>query len=154
MQQLVETSKRSSSYDATKFNLPKFDGEPINYLPFMLAFESRVLPVVSDPAARLSILTKHMSDEAMSLIKCCVFKPPAEGYQLAIELLKDTYGGSDDVCWAWENKFKEMSPVEGHKGLRMLSSAIRCCKETLKTVGQLTAFQHKENILKIVENRT
>ena len=73
---------------APKLEIPMFDGSPMQYFPFVKAFEDNVERVVPDSSARLTRLLQYTTGPAKHLIQCCTMMSSSEGYKRARELLE------------------------------------------------------------------
>ena len=66
---------------------PVFDGNPMNYLNFVDAFDSLIAYIVPDPKRRLYFLIQYTKGPAHALVQGCQYMPEESGYNKARELL-------------------------------------------------------------------
>ena len=70
----------------------KFNGDPIKYGTFIIAFKTRRESRTLNAADRLYYLEQHLEGELRKLIGGCLHMDPAEGYKEARRLLEKEYG--------------------------------------------------------------
>ena len=72
--------------------VPKFNGDPLEYASFIMAFEARILPYVATEANKLYYLDQQLEGCAKELIQGCIFMDINRGYAEARHLLYMEYG--------------------------------------------------------------
>ena len=68
---------------APTVNLPTFSGDPLQYFPFIRAFEENVERTLADNSSRLARLTQLCTGDAARAISCCAVLQPDRGYPKA-----------------------------------------------------------------------
>ena len=84
-------------------HLPKpelmvFDGNSKNWVSFLNNFETSLASRVADPAVKLTYLIQHCSGEAKKAIQDCVLLPPIQGYETAMNTLRDRFGSNHMIA--------------------------------------------------------
>ena len=154
--QMLNTSQQQQQSLVDTLQLPKtelmtFNGDPIEYWPFIRAFENTVDRESVGDAAKLARLQQYCTGPAKRLIQCCAVKSPSEGYVLARKLLKDRFGNEHDISEAWINKIVTRSDIRDNKALRDYADDLRNCRETLNTMGKLSEINTGRSLTQIVE---
>jgi len=134
---------------APKLEIPQFNGSPMQYFPFIKAFEDNVERVVPDHASRLTRLLQYCTGSAKHLIQCCAMMPSSEGYLRARELLRDRFGNPFTVTTAFIERVTAGSTIKD-TGLRTYSDELRNGYEMLKAMNCLAEINVQSNLLKIV----
>ena len=63
-------------------NIPTFNGNPLEYVGWMAAFEHGVELKTTNERERLYFLEQHTSGPARTLVKSCMHLPPGEAYSI------------------------------------------------------------------------
>ena len=69
--------------------LTSFNGDPLQYWPFIRAFDNNIEKCSIDSASKLTRLIYYCNGPARKVIECCAVMPPEAGYARAREILKD-----------------------------------------------------------------
>ena len=77
-----------------------FDGNPMNYLNFVDAFDSLIAYSVPEPKRRLYFLLQYTKGPAHALVQGCQYMPEESGYNKARELLRQTFGHKFQIAKA------------------------------------------------------
>ena len=154
--QMLHTTQLQQQSMVNSLQLPKtelmtFNGDPIEYWPFIRAFENTVDRESVGDAAKLARLQQYCTGPAKKLIQCCAVKSPPEGYMLARRLLKERFGSEHDISEAWINKIVTRPDIRDNKALRDYSDDLRNCRETLDTMGRLSEINTGRSLIQIVE---
>ena len=134
-----------------KAELTTFDGNPLTYWTFVRAFHNAVRKETTSDAAKLTRLLQYCSGKARKLLQCCTVKEPAEGYALALRLLKERYGDEHIISQAWIDKVTTRPNITDNQSLQDLADDLRCCRETLDTMGYLNELNNQSSLLVIVD---
>ena len=140
-----------NSINTPKIELPKFDGNPLRYWPFIRSFENVVEAKIKDNSIRLDTLVQHCTGEVHDLLQCCLLKNPDEGYTLARTLLKDTYGDDEAIASAWLDKILKRPKLKALKDVRTYANDLKTCRETLNTMQYLNELETRGNLRAIAE---
>ena len=134
---------------APKLEVPTFDGSPMQYFPFIKAFEDNVERVVTEHSSRLTRLIQYCTGSAKRLIQCCAMMPSSEGYLRARELLRDRFGNAFTVTTAFIDHVTTGNMIND-VGLRTYSDELRNGYEMLRAMSCLAEINVQSNLLKIV----
>ena len=135
----------------TKAELVTFDGNPLEYWSFIRAFENTVGQETIGDGAKLTRLLQYCKGKARQLLQCCAVKGPSEGYALAVRLLKERFGDEHTISQSWIDKVTERPIVNDNAALQDLADDLRCCRETLNTMGYLNELNNRGSLLSIIE---
>ena len=94
-QQLLETLQ------LPKIEVMTFDGNPVQYWPFIRSFENTVEKVSVGSQARLTRLMQHCVGKARQVIQCCCIMDPEVSYKKAKQLLKERFGNDYVIMESW-----------------------------------------------------
>ena len=135
------------SIQAPAVQLPKFDGNPMDYTPFMASFDDNVVRFVGDASGRLSLLIQHCRGNAQKLIEGCRhLAPPSHAYQRARDMLKEEFGQRLDIVDAYIKHLTKPYPT-----LQELAVELRGCVEALSGLGALQEAGHRTHLDRIAE---
>ena len=92
-----------------KSNLPQqrvtiFDGYPMEYGPFVRAFENIIESKTSSSSKRLYCIQQFTSGDVKELVRSCHHLPPDRGYQGVRRLVKRKFGDDYRIVTAYESK--------------------------------------------------
>lgn len=128
-----------------------FDGDPLQYWPFIRAFKNSVENVCDDNVTRLTRLLQYCTGKAKRAIQSCSVMPPSEGYYRALQLLKDRFGNEYTIAEAWIKTVTEGKPVSHAESLRQFADDLRNCKETLEAMNYMSEVNTQRVIVKLVD---
>ena len=132
--------------------VPKFNGDPIEYSAFVLAFDTRISSRVTTNADRLYYLQQQLEGIPRELISGCLHMQPDDGYAEARNLLQREYGNSHKVSMAFMNKVLEwpsIKPDEGSSLTRFCYFLIKC-QYAMQNITDLAVLNHTPNLQAIV----
>ena len=147
----IQQQSLVESLQLPKTELTTFDGDPIGYWTFIRAFENTVDKDTISESAKLARLLQYCTGAARKLIQCCSIKEPNEGYALARKLLKNRFGNEYDISEAWISKIINRPDIHNNKALLDFSDDLRNCRETLKTMGELSELNNIKSLYQIIE---
>jgi hypothetical protein len=133
---------------APKVDLPKFSGEPLEYHPFIRAFEENVEKTLHDDGARLARLIQLCTGEAARVIRCCSLLPSKQGYLKARRLLKERFGDNFVIAELWVDRLTEGGP---RADLREFADDLRTCYESLQALGAFEELKSQASLAAIVK---
>ena len=139
------------SLQLPKAELTTFDGDPLKYWTFIRAFQNMVARDTISDGAKLTRLLKYCTGKARKLLQCCTVKDPTDGYAFALRLLKERYGDEHTISQAWIDKVTIRPNVTDNQSLQDLADDLRCCRETLDTMGYLNELNNQSSLLLIVD---
>jgi len=131
--------------------LMPFDGDPLQYWPFVRAFKSSVEDVCDDDVTRLTRLLQYCTGRAKRAIQSCSVMPPSQGYKRALQLLKDRFGNEYTIAEAWIKTITDGKPVTNAESLRQFADDLRNCKETLEAINYMNEVNTQRVVVKLVE---
>jgi hypothetical protein len=140
-----------NSINTPRVEIMKFDGNPLKYYPFMRSFQNTVAARTQDNTIRLDTLIQHCTGDVNDLLQCCLLKDPDEGYALALEMLKETYGDHDSIATAWIDKLLNRPKLKSVKDLRKYANDLKTCHETLDAVDYLQELQTRTHLRAIAD---
>ena len=129
---------------APRVNLPTFSGDPLQYFPFIRAFEENVERTLADNSSRLARLTQLCTGDAARAISCCAVLHPDQGYLKARALLKERFGGEFTVTESWVRKLLDGGPRNDLCGY---ADDLRNCFESLKALGATGELQSQRSLV-------
>ena len=156
MQELIQRQQESTlALTLPQSVVPTFSGNPIDYWPFIRAFENLIETMTSSESARLYYLVQYTTGEVQELVKSCLTMRSEDGYREARSLLKKRYGQGYRIACAFVDKLANGPPIKSEDGdaLRRFSTTLTGCKNTLKEIGYLSKIENPDT-LKAIVNRT
>ena len=134
-----------------KHDLITFNGDPLDYWPFMRSFENTVDAKTSDDSVKLSSLIQYSGGKVKKLLQCCLVMEPKDGYKRALELLKDRFGDDNMIAQAWVNKIVRHPDVKGVENIRDYADVVSCCYETLQSMKFISELENRRSMKMIIE---
>ena len=132
---------------APAVNLPTFGGDPLQYFPFIRAFEENVEKTLADNSSRLARLTQLCTGDAARVINCCTVLHPDRGYPKARALLEERFGDKFTITELWVRKLLDGGPWSN---LREYADELRNCFETLEALGAAGELQSQGNLVTLI----
>ena len=132
---------------APQVTIPIFNGDPLEYHPFIQAFEETVERFVFDNGSRFTSLMAHCSGEPARLLKGCSQLPSHKKYREARRLLEERYGNEYRITMLWIERVTEM---QGRPSLREISDTLKTCQIAVEAIGSTALINHPVNLQKIV----
>jgi len=155
MQELIQRQQESTlALTLPQPVVPTFSGNPIDYWPFIKAFENLIETKTPSESARLYYLVQYTTGEVQELVKSCLTMRSEDGYREARSLIKKRYGQGYRIACAFVDKLANGPPIKSEDGdaLRRFSTTLTGCKNTLKEIGYLSKIENP-NTLKAIVNR-
>ena len=95
--------------------IPTFDGDPLQYINFMRAFEYGVEDETQERRDRLAYLVQYTTREANVLVNSCLhYANSAEGYYYAKDLLKKRFGDRRQIAQAIQKRAVNWTEIKEH----------------------------------------
>eukprot|EP00063_Salmo_salar_P065884 XP_014040719.1 PREDICTED: uncharacterized protein LOC106593859 [Salmo salar] len=128
--------------------IPMFDGDPLNFRPFMRAFEHGIEDKTSSHQDRLYYLEQYTTGQPKDLVRSCLHMEARRGYAEAKRLLKEHFGNEIKVttaymekAWNWTN----IKPDDG-KGLGGYALYLRGCCNAMQDLQNMEELNLPSNI--------
>ena len=148
---ILQQQARVKTLQLPKHDLITFNGDPLDYWPFMRSFENTVDAKTSDDSVELSSLMQYSGGKVNKILQCCLVMEPKDGYKRALELLKDRFGDDDMIAQAWVNKIVKLPDVKGVENLRDYADVVSCCYETLQSMKFISELENRRSMKMIIE---
>ncbi|XP_068735477.1 uncharacterized protein [Montipora capricornis] len=131
--------------------VPIFNGDPMEYEPFVRAFESIIGSKTSSSSERLYYLEHFTGGDVRELVRSCHYLPPENGYQEAQRLIRKKFGDNYHVVAAYETKALNLPDVKVDYGQALSRFAIFLmrCKNAMQISRNLTKLEQPETIKKL-----
>lgn len=120
-----------------KKEIPRFNGDPIDYWRFYHAFTHGIAQYTDDAANRLAYLITYCDGSARKLIEHCTILDPEEGYEEAWKILKRCFGEPHVIAQKFVASLTD-GPVihaDDDTELQTLAEFMRACNLTLQQLG-------------------
>ena len=133
--------------------VPKFDGDPMAYMSFMMAFDSRIVPHATSDADKLYYLDQHLTGPAKDTIGGCVYMNANDGYQEARRILKKEYGDPYKVATAFINKAQTWATIKSDDNteLKKFVAFLTKCSHAMKTITHMSVLNHSPNMQMVLK---
>ena len=133
--------------------VPKFKGNPMDFITFLMAFDSRIQLKVISSTDRLYFLDQSLVGKARELVSGCLHMEPDEGYMEARRLLEKEYGDPYKVSSAYMGKLTSCPALKYDDGpaLKSLSIFLRACNSAMKTISYLAVLNQPPNMQSVVQ---
>jgi len=129
-----QADRKDQRIKLPKIQLPKFDGQPLDWLPFKDMFETSVnaLDDVSD-AQKFQYLRTQCSGEALRLIN---HLPITDGnFRIAYTLLQERYENERLILQCMLDKFYKFKPQPTGQSMRSSIDIYNTCLRTIANLG-------------------
>ena len=122
---------------APKVEYMRFDGNPIKYVSFMHNFETCLEKDNPENSRRLQLLIQHCYGKAREAIESCVNLPVEEGYYVAKNTLRESFGKPHIIAKAHIKKLENLPPLNQADGQSLLELArhLGVAERTLTGMG-------------------
>jgi hypothetical protein len=133
--------------------LASFNGDPIQYWPFMRAFETAVGKSSVDDGTKLMRLMYYCTGPARKVVESCAVMPPEQGFVRAKELLKERFGSEFIILQTWIQRITSNVVIKANDKLHLqqLADDLGCCKQTLAAMNACNEINNQATLLKIIE---
>ncbi|KAL1274359.1 hypothetical protein QQF64_027173 [Cirrhinus molitorella] len=103
------------------WNIPLFDGDPLQYISFMRAFEQRVKEKASKSEC-LYYLEQFTRGQPRELVRSCLYVTPELGYIKAKQLVQEHFGSKLlKMAMAYIEKAFSLAPIK-HEDVNALQT--------------------------------
>ena len=131
----VQQQSIVDSLQLPRRELQTFDGDSLQYWPFIRSFRTTVDAKNIDSASKLSCLLQYCKGSARKILNCCETMDPEDGYVRALEILEDRYGNNYEISQKWIRRITDRPNLKGPTELREFADDLKCCQQTLKNMG-------------------
>ena len=123
--------------DFPQLEVIKFDGEPSKYAKFESTFQQTVGAAILSVNKKLLDLLQHCQGKAKQLIERFCLLNSQEGYEKALQLLKEKYGRSNVIARSYCERLTQGSPIKSDncKGLDDLAQLLEESEVTLNCLN-------------------
>ena len=157
LKQVLDTSRDQQRSVVESLQVPKgdpqtFDGDELEYWPFIRSFKDSIDCLSISSAQKLVYLRQYCRGKAALALKSTSYLNPEEGYRNALKILEERFGNPYNITCKWVKKVVHRPEVKTATDLREYADEINCCVESLKAMDSLSQLGSGDNMLKIVEN--
>ena len=151
-QMLIMHNQITSAMSLPMPEVPKFNGDPIEYNTFSLAFQARIASRSTSNADRLYYLQQHLEGEPRDLIGGCLHMTPDDGYAEAWTLLNAEYGDTYKISMAYLKMVMEWNPIphDDSAALKHFSFFLIKCLHAMRSVSHMVVLNHPPNMQTVV----
>ena len=130
--------------------IPKFNGNPMEYSTFMMAFTSRIESRTSNNADRLYFLDQLLEGEAKDVIGGCLHMEPFLGYIEAKSILQREYGDPYKIATSYTKKVLSWPIIKHDTDLKCFSIFLTKCRNAMLNIPDMGVLNHIPNLQAIV----
>lgn len=132
-------------------DIPLFDGDPLQYISFMRAFEQGVEEKASQNDC-LYYLEQFTRGQPRELVRSCLHMMPDLGYATAKHLLQEHFGNKYKVATAYIEKALSWAPIrnEDVSALKAYSLFLRGCCNVMVELDYMQELDMPSNIRAVV----
>ncbi|KAK0142226.1 hypothetical protein N1851_020113 [Merluccius polli] len=132
-------------------DIPLFDGDPLQYISFMRAFEQGVEEKASQSDC-LYYLEQFTRGQPRELVRSCLHMMPDQGYATAKHLLQEHFGNKYKVATAYIEKALSWAPIQNEdvSALKAYSLFLRGCCNVMTELDYMQELEMPSNIRAIV----
>lgn len=132
--------QHQSSLSLPPRNIPIFDGNPLEYIAFVRAFEHGVEAKPDSSVDCLYYLEQYTRGQPQEQVKSCQHMPPDRGYQRARMLLEECFGNEQKIATAYMEKALGWAPLKSEdiKALQAFSLFLRICSNTMENISYMS----------------
>ena len=147
---MVQQRRLIDAVGAPKLEIQNFNGDPLQYYPFVRAFEENIERVVSSETSRLTRLVGYCTGQARKALAGCEIMEPRAGYAKARRILKERFGDEFTIAQAWTARVTEGAPLRGGRALLEYSDELETCRDTLESLGCAAEMGTQATLQKLV----
>ncbi|XP_061160072.1 uncharacterized protein LOC133170892 isoform X1 [Syngnathus typhle] len=133
-------------------DIPVFDGEPLNFRPFMLAFVHGIENKAISNQDRLYYLEQYTSGQSKELVRSCLHMSAGDRYAEAKRLLEYHYGDKIKLTNAYMEKAMNWSTIKAEDGKALYSYALflRACCNLSRSLQDMEELSLPSNLRLLV----
>ena len=135
-----------------KRDVPVFNGDPLSFQPFILAFEHSIESNTSNCQDRLYFLEQFTEGQARDIVRSCMHMEARRGYAEARQLLKKYFGNEMKIANAYLEKAFNWTLIRPDDGKALLAYALylRECLNTMQVLDHLEELNVASNLKLLV----
>ncbi|KAK0143396.1 hypothetical protein N1851_018466 [Merluccius polli] len=135
-----------------KRDVPVFNGDPLSFQPFILAFEHSIESNTSNCQDRLYFLEQFTEGQARDIVRSCMHMEARRGYAEAKQLLKKYFGNEMKIANAYLEKAFNWTLIRPDDGKALLAYALylRECLNTMQVLDHLEELNVASNLKLLV----
>ena len=141
IQQMITSQRQlATAISLPQPEIPNFNGDPMEFKTFVMAFDARIHSKVVSSADRLYYLDQHLVGQPKETIGGCLHIEPEEGYEEARKFLEKEYGDPYKVSTAYMQKLSNWPFIkhDDTPALKRFSLFLIKCKNAMKSLAHLT----------------
>lgn len=148
--EMLVTQQRLANLPQRK--VPEFSGDPLEFLPFLRAFEHIIHSRTDNDEDRLYYLEQFTNGEPRELVRSCQHMSSQQGYSEARRLLTYHYGNEQKIAAAYVDKAVKWPPIkaEDAKSLHSFSIFLTGCNNVMKDMDYLEEMNSPSNLRIVV----
>ncbi|XP_061106388.1 uncharacterized protein LOC133134038 [Conger conger] len=129
-------------------NVTVFNGEPLNFKPFMLAFQHCIENNTNSSQDRLYYLEQYTSGQPKELVRSCLHMDADRGYAEAKRLLEHHFGDEFKITNAYLDKALNWSniPTDNGEALQSYTLFLRGCCNVMRTLWYMDELNLPSNL--------
>lgn len=148
--EMLVTQQRLANLPQRK--VPEFSGDPLEFLPFLRAFEHIIHSRTDNDADRLYYLEQFTTGEPRELVRSCQHMSAQQGYKEARRLLTYYYGNEQRIAAAYIDKVVKWPQIkaEDSKSLHSFSIFLTGCNNVINNLEYLEEMNSPSNLRIII----
>ncbi len=129
-------------------HVPVFNGEPLNFKPFMQAFEHCIENKTNSNQDRLYYLEQYTSGQPKELVRSCLHMDADRGFAEAKRLLEHHFGDEFKITNAYMEKALNWNniPVDNGEALHSYALFLRGCCNIMRTLRNMDELNLPSNM--------
>ncbi|KAL4008191.1 hypothetical protein ACER0C_002043 [Sarotherodon galilaeus] len=133
-------------------DIPIFSGDPLEFIPFIRAFDHTIHDKTDSDSDRLYYLEQFTRGEPRDLVRSCQHMSPQQGYSEARKLLFCHYGNELRIATAYMNRAFDWPQIktDDAKALHSYSLFLTGCNNAMQDISQLQEMESPTNLRVIV----
>lgn len=135
-----------------KKEIPTFDGDPLQYIPFIRAFEHGIEQKTTNLKDQLYFLEQFTKGQPKDLVRSCQYMSSEKGYAMAKKLLKEHFGNEFKVSTAYMEKALGWPTLKAEdvQGLQAYALFLRTCCNTMDELSYMQELNMPSNMKSVV----
>ncbi len=129
-------------------HVPVFNGEPLNFKPFMQAFEHCIESKTNNSQDRLYYLEQYTSGQPKELVRSCLHMDADRGFGEAKRLLEHHFGDEFKITNAYIEKALNWNniPIDNGEALHSYALFLRGCCNVMRTLRNMDELNLPSNM--------
>ena len=136
-----------------KRDIQTFDGDPLQFQTFMMAFEHSIEEKTHSAKDCLYFLEQYTRGQPRELVRSCQHMPHDQGYAKAKSLLRERFGNSLKIASAYMEKVLTWPVLKSEdvKALQAYSLLLRGCCNAMGEVGSVHELDVTANMQSVIK---